>query len=143
MDIIIMGKAILVKPANVTGRPAFSAMLATTMLADAPISVPLPPRQAPRERDHHSGLRSVTPPSLPGSWISGIIVATKGILSTKADARADSQRISRPVEKTAPPVNSSDCLAIASIMPTCSSAPTIIADQRGCSSYVGGDYFRE
>ena len=43
------------------GMPARSAMPATVRLAEAPISVPLPPRQAPSESDHHSGRRPLRP----------------------------------------------------------------------------------
>jgi len=53
------------------------------------------------------------------------MVATKGMLSTKAEAIAESHSISRPVGTMAPPVSSRDFLATDSIMPTCSRPPTI------------------
>src|SRR5512143_3508627 len=68
--------------------PAFSARPTVTTLALAPIMVPLPPRQAPRARDHQS-----TPLSAPGMvWFKkamiGSMVAVKGMLSIKAEAMA-------------------------------------------------------
>jgi len=58
------------------------------------------------------------------SWINGIMVATKGMLSTKAEAMADSHKISIAVGIILPPVISSAHLATASITPTSSSPPT-------------------
>ena len=66
--------------------PARSAMPATVRLALAPISVPLPPRQAPSDSDHQSGSSPSGPPKVGAMLlITGIIVATKGILSMIAD----------------------------------------------------------
>ena len=64
------------------GWPSFAANPATAKFALAPISVPFPPKQAPRERLHHSSSKSVMP-IFPISWIIGIIVATKGMLHDK------------------------------------------------------------
>ncbi|OPZ90871.1 MAG: hypothetical protein BWY73_01227 [candidate division TA06 bacterium ADurb.Bin417] len=78
-------------------------MSATTMLAAAPVSVPLPPRQAPSERAHQSitawgGIWAVT------VFSSGIIEATKGTAPTKAAAKAEIQRTSRAVSRRCPSV---------------------------------------
>src|SRR5206468_11888552 len=78
--------------------PARSASPATTRLADAPISVPLPPRHAPSDRAHHSGTSAASPPNVGAiALISGIIVATTGMLSMNADRTADAQRIASAV----------------------------------------------
>ena len=58
----IMGKAYIVYVRNRNGMPLRSAIPATVRFADAPISVPLPPRQAPSESDHHSGSILSAPP---------------------------------------------------------------------------------
>ena len=43
------------------GLPRCAAIEATTTFAEAPIKVPLPPRQAPKASDHHTGSRFVMP----------------------------------------------------------------------------------
>ena len=45
-----------VKPQKPIGSPRRSAMPTATTLAEAPTSVPLPPRQAPSASAHHSGV---------------------------------------------------------------------------------------
>ncbi len=83
MDKIIKGKAIIKKWRKDMGYPFFAAMPATITLADAPIKVPLPPKQAPRASDHQTG--SILAPEIALiSWSRGIMVATTGILSAIA-----------------------------------------------------------
>ena len=80
--------------------PLRSAMPATVRLAVAPISVPLPPRQAPSDRHHHSGAICAGPPKAGAMpLITGIITATNGMLSTIAARNADSQRMMTPAER--------------------------------------------
>ena len=74
------------------GFPLCAAIDATTTFALAPIKVPFPPRHAPSAKLHHIGSRFESPIS-PMSLISGIKVATKGILSINADAIADIHKI--------------------------------------------------
>src|SRR5512132_2115320 len=70
--------------------PLRSAIPATVRLADAPIRVPLPPRHAPSESAHHSGINPSGPPKVGAiALIIGIIVATNGMLSTIAKNTAD------------------------------------------------------
>src|SRR5579862_7274474 len=70
------------------------AMPATVRLAEAPMSVPLPPKQAPSESAHHKGSSASSPPSSGARiLIKGIIAATNGILSMMAERIADAQRI--------------------------------------------------
>ena len=85
IDKIISGNATFMKPINEIARPRCAAIDATTTFADAPIKVPLPPKQAPSAKLHHIGSRFVKP-ICPMSLISGIIVATNGMLSINADA---------------------------------------------------------
>jgi hypothetical protein len=69
-------------------------MPATVRLAEAPINVPLPPRQAPSDKHHHSGSILSAPPKAGAMLLmSGIMVATKGMLSTIAESTADAHRI--------------------------------------------------
>src|SRR5215510_16382861 len=91
---IIMGKASARKVRKRKGTPARSAMPATVRLALAPISVPLPPRQAPSDRDHQSGISASGPPKVGAMLlITGIMVATNGMLSMIADRMAEAHRI--------------------------------------------------
>src|SRR4051794_40190251 len=90
----IIGKAYAVYFMNEKPIPLRSAMPATVRFAEAPISVPLPPRQAPSDRHHHRGWMASGPPKAGAMFlISGIMVATKGMLSTIADNTAEAQRI--------------------------------------------------
>ena len=67
--------------------PERSAKPAIIRLALAPTSEPLPPRQAPKASDHHSGTRFSAPPKVGAmDLITGIMVATNGMLSTTAEA---------------------------------------------------------
>ena len=79
---------------KLNGTPLRSPMPATVRLAEAPIKVPLPPRQAPSDRHHHSGWICPAPPNDGAMFlISGIMVATNGMLSTIADRTADAHRM--------------------------------------------------
>src|SRR4029453_17655032 len=94
IDTSIRGKAILMYSTNRKVVPARSDSPATTRFAEAPISVPFPPRQAPSDSAHHKGSNAASPPNAdPIALISGIIVATNGILSMNADSTADAHRI--------------------------------------------------
>ena len=102
----ITGNAVFINGINAIWTPFFSAIPATITFAEAPMSVPFPPRQAPKDNAHQSGSNSdgEIPPKLPISWINGIMVATKGMLSTKADAIAENHKINIPVSVKLPSV---------------------------------------
>ena len=51
----INGNANFIKDTNPIWTPFFSAMPATMTFAEAPMSVPFPPRQAPKDKAHQSG----------------------------------------------------------------------------------------
>src|SRR5215470_18798947 len=103
--ISIIGRANFRKVRKRNGMPARSAMPATVRLALAPISVPLPPRQAPSDSDHQRGRIAAGPPKVGAMFlITGIIVATKGILSMIAERNAEAQRITSAVAARLPPV---------------------------------------
>ena len=53
-EIHITGQPILKKELKVIGKPASAEMPAMTMLALLPMSVPMPPKSAPKARDHAS-----------------------------------------------------------------------------------------
>ena len=97
-------------------------MPATTKLALAPTKVPLPPRQAPKAKDHQIGFRSEKVD--PISCTKGIIVATNGILSTNAEKNALAQRTIIAVTVILPAVAANNFPAAQLITPTCSSPPT-------------------
>src|SRR5262249_12364591 len=98
MLMIIIGKASLKKVRKPKETPLRSAIPATVKLALAPIKVPFPPRQAPSDRAHQTGRNASSPPKLdPIPLMTGIIVATKGMLSMKADSSAEAQSTSREV----------------------------------------------
>src|SRR5512147_3182912 len=108
----ISGKAYLVYVRKRNETPLRSAMPATVRLALAPISVPLPPRQAPSDNAHHSGIKPSGPPNVGAiALIIGIIVATNGMLSTIADSAAEAHRMLTPVTVRSPPVASTSLLA--------------------------------
>ena len=81
-DRIIIGDPILRNCTYVIGYPCLALIPDSTTFADAPIRVPFPPRHAPRDSAHQRGITSI--PLSPMEWISGIIVATNGILSSVA-----------------------------------------------------------
>ena len=90
-DRIIIGNPILRNCTYVIGYPCLALIPDSTTFADAPIRVPFPPRHAPRDSAHQRGITSI--PLSPMEWISGIIVATNGILSSVADSSADTHRM--------------------------------------------------
>src|SRR5262249_60707073 len=79
------------------GTPLRSAIPATVRFAEAPMSVPLPPRQAPSERHHHNGSILSAPPKAGAMLlISGIMGATNGMLSTIAERKGEAHKIAEP-----------------------------------------------
>src|SRR5262245_41895515 len=105
MLISIIGKPYFRKVMKRKEMPARSAMPATVRLAEAPMSVPLPPRQAPSDSDHQSGSRPSGPPNVGAMFLTiGIMVATKGMLSMIADRIAEAQRTAMAVTARSPPV---------------------------------------
>ena len=103
IDNIIKGNATNKNFAKEIRYPSFAAIPATITFALAPTNVPFPPRHAPRARLHHIGSKLLIP-IVPISLIIGIVVATNGILSIKAEAIALIQSIKIEVEATSPPV---------------------------------------
>src|SRR4051794_9915903 len=94
------------------GMPLRSAMPATVRFAEAPIRVPLPPRQAPSDKHHHSGSILSAPPYAGAMLlISGIMVATKGMLSTIEERMAEAHKIVKPALAMLPPVAATSLLA--------------------------------
>src|SRR3990167_252853 len=89
---------------NDIGYPAFPARPSVITFADAPTGEPFPPRHAPRARDHHTGisvgcwttdLKSV-PEGNTACAVSitrGIMLATKGMLSTIAELIAENHKV--------------------------------------------------
>src|SRR5258708_40230341 len=74
--------------------PSFSARPVTVTLAEAPISVPLPPRQAPSDRAHHSICPSGPAPSWPSRLAtSGVVTAVLGKLRLTGERKPDTQGI--------------------------------------------------
>ena len=92
--ISIVGTDQSMKPKKLMGCPSRWAIPATITFAEAPISVPLPPKQAPSDKAHQTGIIASLPP-IDGSidLIIGIIVATKGILSIALEIIAEDQRM--------------------------------------------------
>jgi len=123
MDNSIKGKPTIRNSLNFIGVPFLSAMPATITLAEAPIREPLPPRQAPKASDHQIDSMGIWE-SWPTSCNNGIMVATKGMLSTKAEASADNHKTRMPVKATLSPVICSDILAIRLITPFTCRPPT-------------------
>ena len=89
---------------NYIGYPAFSAKPNVITFADAPTGEPFPPRHAPNANDHHTGIRvgwwTTDLKSIPEGNIvcavsvtRGIMLATKGMLSTIAELTAENHRV--------------------------------------------------
>src|SRR3972149_6045321 len=89
---------------NDMGYPAFSARPNVSTLAEAPTGEPFPPRHAPSANDHHTGIRvewwTTDLKSVPEgntacavSITKGIILATKGMLSTIAEPTAENHKV--------------------------------------------------
>ena len=75
-DTIMTLNPIWKKDVKVSGYPLLSAIPATTMLALAPMSDPLPPRHAPKQRAQAKGLMSRPRSSFEASWtMMGTMVA--------------------------------------------------------------------
>jgi hypothetical protein len=87
---IINGKPIFRERLNVIVYPCFSASPTAIMPALDPISVPFHPKPDPKAKAHHMGFIAKPPNAaeIDSFWLSvetkGIIVAAKGMLSTKA-----------------------------------------------------------
>mmetsp|Transcript_27974 Transcript_27974/g.54630 ORF Transcript_27974/g.54630 Transcript_27974/m.54630 type:complete len:208 (+) Transcript_27974:664-1287(+) len=74
--------------------PSTSALDAMTMLAEAPMRVPLPPKHAPKASAQARGSIEM-PGTCSTSWsMMGTMVAVKGMLSTKAEKIAEDHTIS-------------------------------------------------
>ena len=84
--------------------------------------VPLPPRQAPRETAHQRGVTST--PLLCMVRMSGMRVATKGMLSRNEETMADTHRMSRMVMVMWPLVRPMRPLARTWMMPVSCRPPT-------------------
>src|SRR5918997_4518661 len=106
--------------------PSRATSPATTRLAEAPISVKLPPRQAPKESDHHRG--STVAASYPrfsaSCSITGTIVAVNGMLSTTPEAKPlpHITIMAVPARESEPEASDS---ATSPMKPVDSKAPTI------------------
>ena len=116
----------VVNSINLIGYPLFFEISDETTLADAPINVRLPPRQAPADSDHH---RTLFPCTMM-LWLiistSGIIAATYGILSMKPDNIPEPQRTVNVVNVIFPSDIPMSLCPMKSIMPRFSRAPTRI-----------------
>ncbi len=80
---------------QLTGWPAFAHIDVPTTFADAPIGVAHPPTSVPMERVH-ARVCILTPVVAANDSMIGIIVAVKGMLSTKALAIPDTH-ITMPI----------------------------------------------
>ena len=122
--IIMIGNPIFKKSPNDSLYPFLCNIPLTITLDEAPTILPFPPKHAPKANDHHKAVVSI-PVICPIFTINGIIVATNGILSKKAEAMAATHKINSDVIITLPPVRLINPLANTSRTPTVSSAPTI------------------
>ena len=121
MLISIIGNASIMNGRKRIRCPARSAIPATIRFALAPTSEPFPPRHAPSASDHHSGISPSGPPKLGAiDLISGIIVATNGMLSTTAEATAEIHMMASAVTARSPPVVSRTHPARMASTPACS-----------------------
>ena len=97
------------------------AMPATTTLAEAPINVPLPPKQAPSDKAHHTGIMTSRPPTDSSiDLIIGIMVATNGMLSITLERIAELHKIKYVIAVRLPPVSSKNQLPRARSTPVSS-----------------------
>ena len=94
----------------------------STTFAEAPISVPLPPRHAPSDSAHHSEETSM--PSACMDRMSGIMVATNGMLSRKDENSAEPHRMRSIISLVLPPVMATSPLPSAVITPVSTMPPT-------------------
>mmetsp|Transcript_8380 Transcript_8380/g.17974 ORF Transcript_8380/g.17974 Transcript_8380/m.17974 type:complete len:206 (+) Transcript_8380:75-692(+) len=98
IEMIMAGIPTLKKYTKVMWCPSAAALPAITMLALAPMRVPLPPKQAPKARAHASGSIAMPGTSAASCLRMGTMVAVKGMLSTNALKKALLQRM-RPMAK--------------------------------------------
>ena len=82
----------------------------------------MPPRQAPRDRAHHRGSTSMPPCCM--VWIMGMRVATKGMLSRKAEMRAEAHKTNTMASTSLSPTSSSMPLASMAMTPVLFRPPT-------------------
>ncbi len=99
---VAMGAANRLYWAKEMRTPCFSAMPTVVTLADAPTTVALPPRHAPRDSAHHS--TDVSPPWNVGMscMMMGMLTATYGMLSMKAERMADTQQMRSAAKMSVP-----------------------------------------
>ena len=114
---------------QLTGCPALATTDVPTTFALAPIGVALPPISVPMERAHVIVLRS-TPVEPLNVWITGIMVAANGMLSTKADAIALTQMMIAIMMYGFPPEMLLMNPAMSLRISVCSSPPTTTKSPR-------------
>mmetsp|Transcript_58688 Transcript_58688/g.138301 ORF Transcript_58688/g.138301 Transcript_58688/m.138301 type:complete len:256 (+) Transcript_58688:617-1384(+) len=95
-----------------------------TMLADAPMRVPLPPKHAPNASAHASGSMLSPTTSATIFCMTGTMVAVKGMLSTKAENMAEAHTIRH---------SAASCRALISMPPIISLSTFAIARRRPSS----------
>mmetsp|Transcript_36916 Transcript_36916/g.75676 ORF Transcript_36916/g.75676 Transcript_36916/m.75676 type:complete len:229 (-) Transcript_36916:117-803(-) len=109
-EIIMTGKPTLKKSMKEMWCPSTSAFDAITMLAEAPMRVPLPPKQAPKASAQASG-SMLMPTTLATIFcMTGTMVAVKGMLSTKAEKMALDQQMRKMEKAWRPPGDTSDTM---------------------------------
>ena len=94
-----------------------------TTFALAPMGVALPPMSVPMDSAQASTARS-TPCAADSERMTGIMVAAKGMLSTKALAIAETQSTMATISMALSPLMSAMKLAMISRIPVCSRPPT-------------------
>ena len=91
----MVGKDHIKNRKKLMGCPSRLDIPATITFAEAAINEPLPPKQAPRDKAHQTGIMAALPPiDSSMDLIIGIIVATKGILSIAVETKAEIQMTS-------------------------------------------------
>lgn len=122
---IVAGTDTLQYSFQLIGCPCLAAIEVPTTLALAPIGVALPPISVPIAKVHDRMDKS-TPVVLANVLITGIIVAANGMLSTKAEAKADTHKMMATMIIIFPPLISPMKLATLIRIPVCSKPPTTI-----------------
>ena len=90
----MVGKDHIRNRKKLIGWPSRLDMPATITFAEAAINEPLPPKHAPRDKAHQTGIMASLPPIDSSiDLIIGIIVATNGILSIALDRTAELHKI--------------------------------------------------
>ena len=120
----MIGKPRLKNCMKVISCPNFLLISDSTTLADAPMSVPLPPRQAPKDSAHHRAVPSR--PSASSVRMMGIMVATNGMLSRKLEMTAEPNSTASMVIMRLPPVTSIRPCASMPMTPVSDMAPTMM-----------------